>query len=373
MRVLVDARTVFAAQRRGTGKNLVDLYSTLAVRRPTWEFVMAHLRPAENPFADYANIRTKQMDAPGDRYDTWENIRLPIFALMRGADVVHCPANSAPRVSITPVVATIHDLIAFDAEPLVGTLRWRRRVRRAAASATHIVTPSEFSRQAIVARLGVPPERITVNAWAPDRKLSRVEDAAQQAEAAGKYGVPRGKQYVLSFGAADPRKNSRRILDAWSRVPVTARQDVVLLMVGFQKEILGDAREIAASACPDGSAIIGPFAAEDDMNALISGALCLCYPSLSEGFGLPVLDGFACETPVITSTTTSLPEVAGDAAILVDPTSTAAVSDALQLLLTCPDERARLIEAGRERVAGFTWDRCADTIAGVFERAAGRR
>jgi glycosyltransferase involved in cell wall biosynthesis len=116
--------------------------------------------------------------------------------------------------------------------------------------------------------------------------------------------------------------------------------------------------------------VIAGFAAEEDMAALISGAVCLCYPSLSEGFGLPVLDGFACGTPVITSTTTSLPEVAGDAALLVDPCDTRAISDALHLLISSPEERARLAGLGNSRVRAFTWQGCAARAAAALERAA---
>ena len=113
------------------------------------------------------------------------------------------------------------------------------------------------------------------------------------------------------------------------------------------------------------------FAEEADMPALISGASMLCYPSLSEGFGLPVLDGFACDTPVITSTATSLPEVAGDAAVLVDPTSTEAIRQAIFALVTQPRLANTLRENGRRRLEFYSWERCARTVAEVLRDAAG--
>jgi glycosyltransferase involved in cell wall biosynthesis len=112
------------------------------------------------------------------------------------------------------------------------------------------------------------------------------------------------------------------------------------------------------------------FADEADLPALISGADVLCYPSLSEGFGLPVLDGFACGTAVLTSNVTSLPEVAGDAAVLVDPRDSQAIGRALQQLLSDEALRRGLVARGRERCKRFTWKACVDTVGRVLEEAA---
>ena len=122
--------------------------------------------------------------------------------------------------------------------------------------------------------------------------------------------------------------------------------------------------------CSDRSCLITGFADEKDIAALLSGAVALCYPSLSEGFGLPIVDAFACETPVITSATTSLPEIAGDAALLVDPRNTDAIRGALETLLMNPRLREQLRARGRERLGAFSWDRCARTTARVLEEAA---
>ena len=113
-----------------------------------------------------------------------------------------------------------------------------------------------------------------------------------------------------------------------------------------------------------------PFADEADLPALLSGATALCYPSLSEGFGLPVLDAFACGTPVITSNSTSLPEVAGDAALLVDPADAGAIRAAIEQVSASADLRQSLRERGRRRLEDFSWDRCAHTAAQTLASAA---
>jgi glycosyltransferase involved in cell wall biosynthesis len=113
-----------------------------------------------------------------------------------------------------------------------------------------------------------------------------------------------------------------------------------------------------------------PFAAEEDLPALLSGATALCYPSISEGFGLPVLDAFACGTPVITSNSTSLPEVAADAALLVDPTDVSAIRRAIEQVSASADLRRTLRERGTRRLQDFSWDRCAHTAAQALASAA---
>jgi glycosyltransferase involved in cell wall biosynthesis len=183
-------------------------------------------------------------------------------------------------------------------------------------------------------------------------------------------GLPEdGRPYVLAFGAIDPRKNTAGVIDAWRRMPAAVRDSARLLIVGMQAEALSGFREIARSAVPDGGIVVHGFVAETEMAALLTGAVALCYPSRSEGFGLPILEAFACGTPVIASASTSLPEVAGDAALLVDPDDPAAIAGALADVLSSADTRDRLRAAAATRLALFSWERCARTMASVLESA----
>jgi glycosyltransferase involved in cell wall biosynthesis len=372
MRIAVDARAVFARTRRGTGKNLVDLYSTLASQQPVWDFVMFHqLDAGGEPFAGLPNVRHVAIDLRGDRWNAWQDVRLPLAARAVDATVLHCPANTAPWLSLTPVVLTIHDLIPLEAAPdTPATRHWVKRVRRSARRARRIITPSNYSRHAIVLTTGVPDARITVNYWAPDRRSSRIEDEDAIMTVRRKYQIPDSLRYVLAFGAADTRKNTAGIIEAWSRVAPEARRDAVLLFVGLQPAALERFTALAAERVPDRSCLLRGFAAEEDMAALTTGALALCYPSRSEGFGLPVLDAFVCGTPLITSTSTSLPEVAGDAALLVDPDAPEQIAGALTQLLVSEAERQRLRAAGFSRLTLFSWERCARTVGQVFEAAS---
>jgi len=372
MILAVDARNICRRQRRGTGKNLIDLYRHLAAARPDWRIVMFHqVDGPDDPFAGVANVERRRIDIKGDRWGFWQRLRLPMAVRRVRADVLHCPANTAPRRGGAPMVVTIHDLI-----PLAGPAgaskagrRWRANVAAAAARAVAILTPSAFSRQQVVSTFGVSVDKITVNPWAPDTGCRRVTDPAELSRVRSAYGLEADRPYVFGFGGADPRKNTAAVLDAWAAMPGAARGRAALLLVGIQPEALARFRRQAERAGLNGSCRLHGFAAEEDIPALLSGAAALCYPSRSEGFGLPILDAFACGTPVLTGNTTSLPEVAGDAAMQVDPADVRAIADGLAGLLTDPALAAELAARGRRRVEQFTWPACAERAAGVFEKA----
>lgn len=371
MIVALDARAVYSAIRRGTGKNLIDLYRRLARLRPDWRFVMLHRGEGpDDPFADLANVTPRRVRCPGDRWDLWQQVRLPLAARAAGADVLHCPANTAPRRPMAPLVVTIHDLIPLEGHGGAPPDRaWERNVAAAARKARRIITPSQYSRRLIVERFGVDEAKVVVNHWAPDGSCRKVTDPAALAEIRRRYGLPPDRPYVLAFGAADPRKNTERILRAWRLLPGPLRDEWSLLLVG----IAGPARQrwatLATELGIDGACRLHGFADETDVPALLSGAAVLCYPSLSEGFGLPVLDAFACDTAVLTSTTTSLPEVAGEAAVLVDPSDEQAIAAGLAELLPNESFRADLVERGRARLPKFTWEACAQRACQILQDA----
>jgi glycosyltransferase involved in cell wall biosynthesis len=383
----IDARTIFDAPRRGIGKTLVDLYRHLISCHDDWEFIFFHQYTnvkqssksstftklqnstfVNNPFENYTNVKLCQIDIPGDRFNFWQEIRLPIAAKMNKVDILHCPANTAPRHPLVPMVVTIHDLIPL--EPEFSTQisgKWAKSVGRAARKAHRILMPSYFTRDKIVQRFGVQADKLIVNPWAPDSALREVQDPAELARVRVNYGLDGSRAYVLGFGAADPRKNTQRILMSWKELPKTLSDRYTLLLIGIQDAAMAHFKSLAAKLGLADRCVLHGFADEQDLPALLSGAAALCYPSLSEGFGLPVLGAFACRTPVLTSTTTSMPEVAGEAAVLVDPTDQKSITDGLCKILENQELRERLVRQGTARLENFTWQGCAERVGNVFE------
>ena len=306
---------------------------------------------------------------PGDRLDLWEQVRLPLAA--RRTDVLYCPANTGPRWPMRPLVLTVHDLIPLELDPgNPASAAWGRRVARAARTACRIHAISTYTARQLTAMLDVSPRKIEVIPNGLDSRFVRVTDPAVIGAVRGKYGVPAGHPFVLAFGAADPRKNTRRVLEAWAELPCSLRERFFLLVVGIQDAVMQSFRELAAEVLPCGGWHLHGFAEEEDLPGLLSAAELLCYPSLAEGFGLPVLEAFGCGTALLTSNTTSLPEVAGDAAVLVDPTDTSALARGLEDLLSDDGSRAEIASRGSIRAKGFTWMTIAGQMADLLTTAA---
>jgi glycosyltransferase involved in cell wall biosynthesis len=340
--------------------------------RPDWHFLMFHqLDGHDDPFAGLPNVEHRAIDIRGDRFDLWQQIRLPLAVKKSAATLLHCPANTAPRYPLVPTVVTIHDLIGMEGNrPTRRQRQWARNVARAARTARRIITPSEFSKQQIVKSFGIPTDKIIVNYWAPDERCRKVTDSCELNCVRQTYGLDADRPYIFGFGAADPRKNTARIIDAFAALSAEQRQDHVLLLVGIEEPMLTAFRQKAEALNLKGSCFLYGFAAEQHLPALISGASVFCYPSLSEGFGLPILDAFVCETAVLTSNRASLPEVAGDAVTLVDPESSRAIADGLASLVADASLRNDLVARGRRRLNMFTWQACAERVGRIFEVVA---
>ncbi len=372
MTVAIDARNVYRVQRRGTGKNLVDLYRQLARLRPHWRFIMLHEGDSrDDPFAGEENIANHALRVRGSRFNAWQDVAFPIAARMHGAGVIHAPANTAPFHPLGRMVVTIHDLIPLEMDPQsASTSAWLKRVRRGARHARRIITPSGWSKEQIVRHLGVPEDKVVVNYWAADTSCRKVDDPARLAAIRRKYGVPGDQPYVLGFGGADARKNTRRVIEAWARLPQGLRTTSSLVLVGNQEPEWARLRELATTLGVAAACHLHGFADEIDISGLLSGAAALCYTSLSEGFGLPLVDAFECKTPILTSRTTSLGEIAGNAALQVDPANVDEIASGLCALLTDARLAGELVANANARRALFSWQTCAETVAQTLELAA---
>jgi len=273
--------------------------------------------------------------------------------------VFFSPGFNPPLVAAQPFVFTMHDLNHIDrAENSTAAKRlcYRLVLRRACRGAARVLTVSEFSRRRIVDWAGVPPEKVV--------NVGNGVDGSFRAEPQ-RLGHPEG--YLLCVGNRKGHKNEFRVVEAFARAG---------LPPSVRLRFTGEATtELTRQASRCGVARRVDFTGQlndAQMPALYREARALVFPSLYEGFGLPVLESMACGTPVITSTTTALPEVAGEAALLVDPESAAAIAAAIRRLWDDGALRAALRERGLERAAQFTWERTARRVWQVLEAATRR-
>jgi len=295
-----------------------------------------------------------------------------------GLDVFHAtflpPPDDLP--SALPRVVFIHDVYPARfpqhcGASACGTLD--TIIRRLDASRDYVICNSEFTQRDFCELAQFPAERVTVAPLAAAAAFSPVLDPARIESLREKYQLGTAP-YLLSVANPQPRKNLITAIHAM-RILAEALPDWDgrLVLAGNAKAGWGS-EEIDAllESTPKLAARIqriGP-ADEADLPALYSGALAFVFPSTYEGFGLPVLEAMGCGVPVVCSNTTSLPEVAGSAALMVDPLDAAGFAEALQRLIQQPELRARLATAGRERAASFTWSRTAEKVAEAFRLAA---
>jgi glycosyltransferase involved in cell wall biosynthesis len=308
---------------------------------------------------------------PGLRF-VWRNLmeQLPATVHSGRYDVIHYLDSYGPvlRMGNTPLVIMVHDVIPLMTEAYHSP--WVRRylatlMRRTIPLAQHIVTPSETTAQYLRAYTGLPSERITVVPNGVDERFqpATTEEKRRVTE---KYHLT--DPYIISVGTIEPRKNLARTVRAFAQARQAGNLAHTYLIAGKLGWEYDDVpRAIEEANLGSAIRLLGYVPAED-IAGLISGADALAYASLEEGFGLPVAEGMACGTPVITSSISSLAEVAGDATLLVDPTQEEQICDAM--LSICRDEelRTRLRAASLARAQRFTWDRVAEMTANVYRQ-----
>ena len=370
MRIGLDARTIYRSFRRGTGKNLIDLYSHLAQVRPDWEVIAYHRLPGPTPPLLPAFAQPRMIEMLGDRLDAWSRWRLPVAARSDGVDVLHCPANTCPYWMPVETVVTIHDLIPLDmpqGRPAAEVRRFEQSISAACNRAAGIICPSRYTRDRLVADFGANADLITVNPWAADSSIRPVsQDECRSV--LKRYGIT--GPFVLHFGSDAPRKNTRRLIEAWATLKPQVRREYQLLVVGLEGHALDFVSEQVDQLGLVSVRLHG-FADEADLPALLSAARVLAYPSLSEGFGLPILDAWAAGTVVLSSHVTSLPEVAGDAALLIEPTDVCSIARGLKRLISDVRLRDELNTKARQRLKLYSWEQTSERFATVFERALG--
>jgi glycosyltransferase involved in cell wall biosynthesis len=298
----------------------------------------------------------------------WTHHGVSRAALRLGADLLHMPATVAPMSPRLPTVVTIHDVAVLRFPHLFRP--WFRRygrmvIPRAARAARRIITVSEASKQDICDFLGIAPQRVTV---IPNGVEVCTLFRGSVEEVRSRYALPGA--FALAVGSIEPRKNLARLLRAvaWLQGRPETR-DLVLVHAGPPGWLLDDLFDALRRLRPAPAVRFLGYVPEEELGALYRGARLMVYPSLFEGFGLPVLEAMACGCPVVTSNSGALAEVAGDAAVLVDPTSEEAIADGIRLLWTDAELRERLAFRGSQRAAAFTWEGAARATSAVYREA----
>lgn len=363
----IDASRVGNGHRTGTEQysaQLLEALGALDMHNRYTLYVNSRQRPA---LTLPANFRARLIPFPR----LWTHTRLSVEMLGRAPDLLFVPAHVVPLAHPRTVV-TIHDL-GYRAFP--GAHPWRSRqyldwsTRWSAAVARRIIVPSAATARDLHAAYGTPHDKITV---IPHGYHPRFRPLPANAVASGLVRLGLTQPYILVVGTLQPRKNLARTLAAFEQLCAQGLPHR-LVLVG-QRGWLADPifASIARQSSPAyGRIDITGYLPDDDLPLVFNGASALAFPSLYEGFGLPALEAMACGTPVLTSNTTSLPEVVGDAALTVDPLDSNAIAEGLLRIVSDTALRAALRTRGLAQVQQFSWRRAAEETLTVLE-AVGR-
>ena len=286
----------------------------------------------------------------------------------RGHDLYHEPNHIPIRCGL-PTVTTIHDLsvLAHPEWHPDDRVRWYEREFDAGVRQTsRFIAASEYTKREMIQRLGVAAERIDVTYQAP-RPAFTPKDAAAARQARSRFNLP--ERFFLFVGTLEPRKNVAGLLEAFAGLPQPVRRQVPLVLAGGQgwkMETLHD--KLAALAVQDEVRLAG-YLTDDALACLYSACTALVWPTLYEGFGLPPLEAMSCGCPVIVSNTTSLPEVVGDAGVLLDPQDVPAWTAAMRRMAEDNEWRDQCRRRGVQRAATFSWQRCARQTIACYQAA----
>jgi glycosyltransferase involved in cell wall biosynthesis len=368
--IAIDAHSV-GAQLAGNETYAVNLIEALAAIDQANQYTLYVTKPsAVDRFANrWANFQVRRT-LP---HTPLVRIPLTLSAELRKnpVDVLHVQ-YTAPPLAPCAVVATIHDL-SFEHLPETFNRRSRAQlrltVRRTARKAARILTLSEFSRQDIIETYETDPERVVVTPPGASAHFAPVSDATELRRIRTIYRIER--DYILALGSIQPRKNLVRLIKAYSSLWETGKEALPqLVLAGGRRWLEGDTIRAAENSAAAKDILFTGYVLEADLPVLYSGATCFVYPSYFEGFGLPLIEAMQCGVPVLAGNKTSMPEVVGDAGVLVDPLDESAIAGALARLIERPDYRAELRVKGLERAKTFNWQTTARLTLQAYEQAA---
>ena len=370
MILAMDGREFVAGRMTGIGRFLLGMLEEIARSRPHLTTVVLGGPEAQLP-GSASHIHLHRVPKHTTLY--WDQVLLPRALRQVGASTFFSPYYKAPILAPCPTVVTIHDVIPFDFpaytsglwRPYAVALRsWAALLAR---RATAVVTDSAYSKKGVLTVLGLAPERVHVipigvgQEFHPD--LPRMAKTAAMA----RYGIR--EPYLLAVGNFLPHKNLPRLVEAYQALPATLRQRFTLVLAGTPTQH-GPARSVSPASLTRPGVHAPGFIAAEHLPPLYGGAAALVCPSLAEGFGLPVLEAMACGTPVVCARAGALPEVAGEAALYVNPLEVKSIAEGIEQVLTDEELRARLGAQGLVRARAFDVRRTSARLVDLLEAIA---
>lgn len=370
MKIGIEAQRIFRPDKHGMDFVILEVLRQLQLNDGKNEYFVFVAPGQDHCIGSTERMHIIELCCP--TYPLWEQWALSRAVRKARVDILHCTSNTAPQNCPVPLILTLHDIIYLNSEKAKGMSRYQQlgwhyrrwNVPRIINKCRHIITVSQTERSNIILRFPQISERLSVvyNGYSecyhplPDDQVKAVTHKYLSDD-----------KYFLFLGNTDPRKNTEGVLQAYNEYKSHSQNPLKLIVTGLKQGHLESMlANMGIESCTS-SIICTGYVPGSDLPALYNGALAFLCPSLFEGFGIPVLEAMACGTPVITSNCSSLPEVAGEGGILVNPLSPQDMANAMILLETDTELYQKHVNYGLERVKQFSWQHTAESYLKLYE------
>jgi glycosyltransferase involved in cell wall biosynthesis len=365
MRIAVNTRLLLAGKLDGTGWFTYETFKRITQNHPEYEFIFMFDRPYSKEFIFSDNIRPVILRPPARHpvlWYAWFEYSVPAALLKYDADIFISPDGYLSLKTSVPSLAVIHDINFHHRPedlPYLTRLFYRNFFPLYAKKAEIVVTVSEYSRQDICKSYDIPPEKVHVVSNGANtlfRPLSREETVKVRDT------YTEGNPYFIFVGNLHPRKNVARLLQAYDIFRGKITGDYRMIIVGEKMFMTSEIEKVLKQMKHATEIIFTGWLDPESLRMVTGGATALTFVPLFEGFGIPVVEAMYCDTPVLASNVTSLPEVAGNAAIYADPYNVQSIADQMINIATNENLRKDLIQKGRIRRQNFSWDKTAEGL-----------
>lgn len=365
MKIGVNTRLLQFGRLEGIGRFMHETLSRLVQLMPQDEFIFYFDRPYHSSFIYHSNVYAKIVPPPARHpflYWIWLEWALPFHFKKDKINVFYSPDGFLSLSTSVPQIAVFHDL-AFEHFPQgiskIGAWYYKKYMPQFAQKAYHLLAVSEFTKNDIIQTYKIRSEKISVTCNGVSEVFKPLDDKSQELI---KQKYSKGKPYILYVGSIHPRKNLGRLLQAFEKLKTENSSDIQLLICGRKAWNFEEVFDFFKNMKFKEEVHFTGVVSDEQLSSIYASASVVCYISLFEGFGIPILEAFASHVPVITSNLSAMPEVAGSAAWLVNPYDIDEIQNAIFHVINNSTLRTQMVQKGIERLSYYSWDKATEII-----------
>jgi glycosyltransferase involved in cell wall biosynthesis len=373
MKIGIEGQRLYRQKKHGMDMVALELIKNLQIIDKKNEYVV-FVKPDVDNTCIPAAPNFKIVELGGGPYPTWEQFALPRAAKNEGCDILHCTSNTGPIWSKVPLITILHDIIYLESVSLlkksgtwyqkVGNMYRRWVVPPVVKRSKRVATVSNFEKERIKNFMGLGDNLVAIYNGV-GQHFRKITDESILKAAKEKYKLP--DNFMFFLGNTDPKKNTPNVLKAFAEFNKKSKIKFKLVMLDYEENALKAILNDIGSPETRNDIHLTGYVVNTDLPTIINQCKVFLYPSLRESFGIPILEGMACGVPVITSNTSSMPEIAGDAAAIVDPFKPEEILAAIERILSDEKFRNELCEKGIERAKLFSWRNMAVKYLELYE------